>query len=149
MDLNIDLNIDFYSKEKIENKPSELIRLEPNKLYTKYVNINCCKYTNSNDGILFKCLEPYNFDYRLINKLLYNLDNKTLTNLYRYIWIQYKLLKTTITEEHYIAGFEILHFNKYNEEEHLNYYNFVYNNLHTDNEVLSIVFYNMICKYLI
>jgi len=158
-----DIINNILNKKTFYKKEAPILKYTPDKLYSKYTNINCVKYTNEN-GDLFKCLEYSNFDYKLVNKLLFNLHITVIRNLYRYIWVNYKLLKEhiinnwSIYEEDdtykHILKYKLLHYNDYYKKPEyegvfLNYHNYVYNNLYTDNEILSIYFYNLICKYLI
>jgi len=161
--INENIINDILNKKNIYKKEIPIIKYNPDKLYSKYTNINCVKYTNEN-GDLFKCLEYSNFDYKLVNKLLFNLHLTVIKNLYRFIWINFKLFKENIKNNwsiyekdetyEYIMNYNLLHYKDYYKSPDykklfLNYHNFVYNNLHTENEILSIYFYNMICKYLI
>ena len=164
------MSIIFENKDDVINKILDnaavlkkeilLLKYNPSKLYNKYTNINCVKYSNET-GDLFKCLEYSNFNYKLVNKLLFNLDINVIKNLYRYIWVNFKLFKEHISKNwsnhsedityKYIMSYQLLHYKEYYKtpELFMNYHNFVYNNLYTDNEILSIYLYNMVCDYLI
>ena len=165
-------NNDNQNNQKYINY-KEIIRIEPENLYKKYININSDYYVNLHNinfeggeekGDLFAVLDKFSINYKIINKLIFNLDEYVIRNLYRYIWTKYKLLKIHLESQNKIKGdqeyykspifkyintFQILHSSDYNSEIFGSYYNFVYNNLYTDNITLCVFFYNTICKYLI
>ena len=138
----------------------DILKIAPDKLYKKYTNINNFKYTNEM-GDLFSCLKEYDFDYKIFNKLIFNLEDYVIRNLYRYVWIRFKLLKAHINEKlfkyhddpsyKYINEFTLLYYKDFdnNREIFNNYHNFLYNNLYNSNRLLSLFFYNTISKYLI
>ena len=140
--------------------PKTLLRITPHKLYKKYTNINNKTYRNEL-GDLLSCLQEYNFDYKIFNKLIFNLDLYVLKNLYRYVWIRFKLLKIHMKEHlsqyeddetyKYITEFNMQYYKDFYKNEDLlkNYYNFVYNNLYTTNKTLCIFIYNTIAQYLV
>lgn len=167
-------NIDNKHKKIKKNNFKEIIIIEPENLYKKYININSDYYINLNNinyecdthGTLFKCFDKFSINYKIINKLIFDLDRYVINNLYRHIWIKYKLLKIHLEKQNklngdqeydksdiykYIMNFQLLHYNDYNKNKELfgSYYNFVYNNLYTENITLCVFFYNVICKYLI
>ena len=49
----------------------------------------------------------------------------------------------------FIMNFNIQHYKDYDSQIFGSFYNFVYNNLYTDNITLCVFFYNVISKYLI
>lgn len=154
---------DNNNNNEINDDDSQLIfKIHPFKLYKKYTNINLTTIPNES-GELFSCLGEYNFDYKILNKLIFSLNENVIRNLYRYIWVKFKLLKIHIKENleeynddptyKYINDFQIMYYKDFDNENNkilfLNYYNFVYNNLYSTNKTLCIFLYNTIAQYLV
>ena len=139
-----------------------IFKIHPSKLYKKYTNINLTTTPNES-GDLLSCLEEYNFDYKLVNQLIFSLNENVIRNLYRYIWVKFKLLKIHIKENleeynddptyKYINDFKMIYYKDFDLEDNkilfMNYYNFVYNNLYLTNKTLCIFLYNTIAQYLV
>jgi len=141
---------------------NHIFKISPQILYNKYCNINKnINKNNSQIGDLLSCLKEHNFDHIVFNKLIFNLDNYVLINLYRYIWVKFKLLKINMKEElseysedptyKYIKEYNMIYYKDYEKHKDVfkNYKNFVYNNLYTNNKTLAIFIYNTISQYLI
>ena len=145
------------------NNDSQLIfKIHPLKLYKKYTHINITRPSNVS-GDLFSCLKEYNFDYKIVNQLIFSLNDNVIRNLYRYIWVKFKLLKIHIIGNlieynddptyKYINDFQMIYYKdfeiEHNKKLFQNYNNFVYNNLYSTNKTLCIFLYNTIAQYLV
>ena len=156
------MNLNYINSISSPTTPKNpIFKITPQKLYKKYTNINNIKKTNDQNGDLLSCLKEHNFDHIIFNKLIFNLDNYVLRNLYRYVWVKFKLLKLKIRGElsdysddptyKYINEYNMIYYKEYenHKETFKNYKNFVYNNLYTTNKTLSIFIYNTIAQYLV